>query len=288
MLVWTLLACDQKPPEPPPPPPAAAAPSAESMLAAGACKTDGTVAAVRSIALADGRALLEVTCAMFAYQGTYEYWWPAPLKPVAGPAGAFALLGVPTVDPMTGVLTWLEKDRGPGDCGNWYRYALEGDEFVQKEHRQRACDAAGDAGPPETWPIAVAGPCGADHVVFACPTDNGKQILVCQSEGHVQYRFGAPAFQELVFPADSSPMRFTLEDRNYAQSQATVLAFENEGFVYEVTDAIGGGGENGASNNFQGVYVLKGGKTVATVGCSASPETDWDAIRALVPAPKGE
>ncbi len=161
----TLLACARDPapaassaegtsavaPEPTPP---AAPPLHARLLEAGVCASEGTVSHTEAVVLAEGRTVLVVQCALFAYQGTYELAWAKTHQPVLDQDGSgLSLVGLPALSPE-GTLTWTSLDRGAGDCGHVYRYTLKGDRFVEEEHRYRPCPAVPeDAPPPEAWPL---------------------------------------------------------------------------------------------------------------------------------------
>lgn len=131
----------------------------DTLRAAGACPDleEGVQPAQVEKVEAGGRPLYVVTCETFAYQGTFELWrqqagaWKAVTdeddKPVRG-------LGVPVVT-EDGAVSWLEKARGPGDCGE-YHEMKDGPRGMRVTlHTARACDApvgdGEDLGDPRTW-----------------------------------------------------------------------------------------------------------------------------------------
>lgn len=277
-------------PAPAPKPTPVAMPSKGALLKAGLCSDDGTIQEMQVVSLSDGRSLIEVTCAMYAYQGTFSYAWPDGRPVVDQDGDPIQLLGFPGLDAETGVLSWLSKARGPGDCGDWYRYTLEQDRFVLQEHRSRSCDAETDPEtfpPPHLWPLQgpyKEGLCAnGETVYFSCPVSASKVLSVCGSSGEVQYRFGPPGAPELSYPHDGSTGPFGLSEVRTVRSVATVLTVTSNDIRYEVTDAIGGGGgPDAAANNFQGVYVYQGDKQLAAIRCNTEPTTDWSALQPLL------
>ena len=230
--------------------------------------------------------LIEANCTMAAYQGVFEYAWADGNRPVRDQNGQLlSVVGLPTFEADSGTLRWLSKARGVGDCGDHFVYVLEGDQLKLREHRSRGCDdetEVNDIPPPEAWPLVEAtGHCAVGEMVFfSCPTSSTKTLSLCGGAGEVQYRYGPPGAPELVFPEDSSAAAFTVKTESYARAIATIASFNNGDINYQVTDSSGSGGMDGESNNFQGVYVFKGDKLLATVGCKGTPETRWDALEA--------
>ena len=219
---------------------------------------------------------------MAAYQGTYEYWFADP-SPRKAPGLPPTVVGLPEIG-SDGAITWLEKARGPGDCGDYYVFTLSGDAWSEKEHRRRACsDDASEVPPPTSWPL-ITNPCApGDQPLMQCDATNGKNVAVCGSAGRLQYRFGAVGAPELVFPPDANPRAFQFKYETTVRSERNILEFTNDGYVYDITDAIGGGGTDDAEyNNFQGVEVWKDGKVVATVSCAGMLDPDWDRIKATI------
>ena len=100
--------------------------------------------------------MLLVTCENFAYQSTFEYWAASPMVPLKTRAGSIlGGLGLPTME-AEGTVEWLEKSRGPGDCGTLHTYAPSGEVWVLKAERSRECDAGdGDPGAPQSWPLTA-------------------------------------------------------------------------------------------------------------------------------------
>ena len=119
--------------------------------------------------------MLQVQCAMFAYQGKTAFAWVESGQPVRDQDGEILhLIGLPELAP-DGTLTNVERARGAGGCGSYVRYALEGERFILQEHRSRKCDADADAPPPEQWPLvgeaSRTSHCTADETIhFSCST----------------------------------------------------------------------------------------------------------------------
>lgn len=133
----------------------------DQLRAAGACPDldEGVQPAhVEEVELGGGRAISVVTCETFAYQGTFELWeqqagaWKPVTdedrRPVRG-------LGVPAVA-KDGAVTWLEKARGPGDCGDFYELQPGPRGYRVTTHTGRSCDTPVGPGEeladPRTWP----------------------------------------------------------------------------------------------------------------------------------------
>ena len=92
------------------------------------------------LTLSTGRQIVEVGCEMAAYQGMFRYAWRDGSGPVLDERGQpLALVGLPDFDLRADALISLEKARGVGGCGEWYRLSLQGDRFVEIEHRSRRC-----------------------------------------------------------------------------------------------------------------------------------------------------
>jgi len=293
-LLMLLLACDgSAPPAEPAPSPAPvptpapapqAAPDKASLLAAGLCSDDGTIQEMQAVTLSDGRKLLELTCAMYAYQGTFSYAWADSGEPVRDQDGnILSLLGWPGLDTETGALAWLSKARGVGDCGDYFVYQLEGDRFVQKEHRSRGCDNnADEVPPPDQWPLAGSGigHCtGGEVAYFSCATSATKVLSLCGGSGSLQYRFGPVGAPELAHPANSAASAFTVGTKSYPQFQAETASVANGDVTYEIHEASGAGGPNAETNNFVGVYVFEGEELLASVSCSGDVTSDWAALQ---------
>lgn len=115
-----------------------------------------------------GRRLVQVTCSLAAYQGTFMLYLVDASRDVTGPLGLLAyrdpgsgrptvtretqILGLASFAPGTGRLTILDKFRGIGDCGIYSTFRLAGDRFVPVEVRAKTrCDGRYGGGPTR-WP----------------------------------------------------------------------------------------------------------------------------------------
>jgi hypothetical protein len=115
-----------------------------------------------------GRGLVEVTCALGAYQGTEMLYLVRGDRRTVGPLALLTyvdpgngkpeprrltvILGVFSWSPRTGELTVFDKFRGPGDCGIFSRFRLVGDRFRTLEVRAKtACDGKPPYDPTR-WP----------------------------------------------------------------------------------------------------------------------------------------
>ncbi|MEL6341999.1 MAG: DUF1176 domain-containing protein [Myxococcota bacterium] len=165
-LVSIALACsgapeiDETPPPPPTPAPETPPKPDTTQKPAGVgplCPDDLEPIEQRRIPVEDGLALIEVSCEMFAYQGRFIYWLERDgQRQPAVAGGGLDLLGFPGFDPADRTITNLSKYRGPGDCGEWLKFKLEGERFVLKEHRIRECDDNADFDnipSPDQWPL---------------------------------------------------------------------------------------------------------------------------------------
>jgi len=131
--------------EPPAPTPAPGGSLLDTLLAVGACaKSENNpdfVRTVKELATSDGRPVYEVSCEMFAYQGTYDYFLGPP---ESAKQLSVDVLGLPEWDAVNDRLHWFEKARGPGDCGTYHEYQLRGDVLKLDVLRERACSDSVD------------------------------------------------------------------------------------------------------------------------------------------------
>lgn len=216
-LLALLTGCfSNSPPEPPAdapdaPPPADAPPQAElpleaALLAAGACAgTELLEGRPAAIATYEEGALAIVACERFAYQEAFEVWrrdasgaW-GPVQ--SGVGVALKGLGGPELDATTGELWWLEKSRGPGDCGAYYRYRLEGAVALLTEHRARECEDEGEIPPVRQWPIV--GPSGTGRLESLQNGDAACYVAIVEDSGAMQSWHGsfdlcAPEVEALI------------------------------------------------------------------------------------------
>lgn len=155
--------------------------------------------------------------------------------------------------------------------------ACSGIEITELDASPGSTDGPSASGWSETCAAA------ADRV-FHCTTGDDKEIAVCvgpAADPWVRYRIGPKGgAADLLFSEDrdGSLASFTLEDRVFAQGVGTVLKFESGGVTYELTERVGGGGPDGAANNFTGVYALRGDETIGAVQCGADATADWERL----------
>ena len=129
---------------------------------------DDEASGVQRHPLTDGRALIEITCFLGAYQGQSLWYVQTPSETPAqlafdqfdAPDGGVlehyrdpALVGTVTVDADEGKLVVLRKYRGIGDCGQLLTYRLSDAEAKLVELRVRDCDDDAAYTPPERWPV---------------------------------------------------------------------------------------------------------------------------------------
>lgn len=133
----------------------------EALGSAGACRDAEIEKPLRVIAWETrDDAVYAAECEGFAYQSNYEWWTRGPkgfVRATRADGSPVNMLGYPSFDLEKGQAEWLEKARGPGDCGDWYRYRREGSVFTLEEHRSRSCEAdPGEVPPPSEWPLVPA------------------------------------------------------------------------------------------------------------------------------------
>jgi hypothetical protein len=116
--------------------------------------------------LADDEALVEVTCQFGAYQGSFALVrLDGPRAtlvrgPRADDTGALTdtsavHVGYLMVDPEARTFSVFAKSRGPGDCGVYSSYALDGDAARLTEVRARDCaeEIPDELPAPREWPV---------------------------------------------------------------------------------------------------------------------------------------
>lgn len=103
------------------------------------------------------KRLVQVSCFLGAYQGTFMLYLVDAKRRATGPLVLVSyrdpgsgrptltrqkeILGVASFTPATGILTVLDKFRGVGDCGIYSTFRLKDDRFVPTEVRAKvACD----------------------------------------------------------------------------------------------------------------------------------------------------
>jgi hypothetical protein len=130
---------------------------------------------------------------------------------------------------------------------------------------------------------AAPSPCPAGTaVVMSCPAKQ-KHVAVCVDAApkptYAQYRFGPLATltttPELLVPQDVKEgfSRFAFARQDLASGTSATLTFSNGDATYEVytQDGRDAGG---------GVNVTRGGKVIATIGCSGAIEEHWERLEA--------
>jgi hypothetical protein len=162
-MLLLLISCTRTtPPTEPTEPVAPIAPITSETPAApsppeGACPEEQGDSGPRSVTAhpIPGGEVLAVVCRFYAYQGSFEYWLA---RDGADPVRLLADFGLDTFDAESLELVNFQKARGPGDCGDWWRYRIEGDALVTLEHRARGCEEElpddGELPPPSEWPLA--------------------------------------------------------------------------------------------------------------------------------------
>ena len=130
-------------------------------------------------------------------------------------------------------------------------------------------------------------PCEGGEAWFSCPVKGGKVLRVCGAGGEapwMRYVYGKPGVPELVFPEarEGSVARFRWEERVTVQAMGDALLFDNAGVTYEVTEMVGSGGRDAEMNNYAGVYVTQGAKTLARIPCTGAPTSDWARMRGVL------
>lgn len=164
LMLPVLLACTRTAtPEPAPAPvaepvaeptPVAEEPPAPT-APAGACPEEDGPTRVQAHPIPGGN-VLEVDCRFYAYQGSFEYWL---IRKGGQPIRLLADVGMSRFEAESMEVINFQKARGPGDCGDWWRYRIEGDALVTLEHRAQGCedvppvDPEGDLPDPAKWPL---------------------------------------------------------------------------------------------------------------------------------------
>jgi len=155
------------------------------------------------------------------------------------------------------------------------------------------------AAAPAQAPVAAPAPsaaasawdehCGTpETAVFNCMADEPNEIVVCGSsfdDPWLRVRYGTFSAPQILHPDSPEGVmeQFKLEERSYIRSQGPALVFERDGMTYELVEmAGGGGGPDASANNFAGIYVRKGEDLVRQISCTSEPNSDWNAIRAIL------
>lgn len=125
--------------------------------------------------------------------------------------------------------------------------------------------------------------CGSGAVFFSCPVAGEKVLSVCGTIGtaaSIAYHFGPLGSPELSFPEEAagSTAKFAHEALTAAMSQGNQVAFENDGYRYEIIEMQGAGGVHGEANNFSGVMITRSGESVVAISCAGSVVSDWEKL----------
>ncbi|MCA9570793.1 MAG: hypothetical protein KC656_23290 [Myxococcales bacterium] len=244
-----------------------------ALLAAGVCARSGTILKVETVALSDGRGVHEAQCVLGAYQGNFEYSFAEPMGPIRTTAGeTFVAAGWPELS-VDGEVRVFAKARGLGDCGSKYLYRLRGDAFGLVEERGRACtDELPD--PDAEWPLVDRGHCTNDEIVwFTCDAGKGRALSVCGRVDGVQYRFGPRGAPGLMYPADSAPGAFAIEEVRPPRFGHR-LRFRNEDVVYTVFE-VSRADNIGGHWHTAGVDVARNGTSLAAILCTGPVSARW-------------
>ena len=147
-------------------------------------------------------------------------------------------------------------------------------------------------------PRPPAGPAAAGQASFCTPTEavvfscrtGSKLVSVCASPeagpawGYVQYRIGKPDSTEpleLTLPAGRvpPPKAATAETVGFSGGGGAWMRFRSGQVAYVVYTGIGKWGPRGEIQEKAGVVVERAGKQVASLKCSAKPQSqlgpDW-------------
>jgi len=121
---------------------------------------------IEAYPLDDGRSLVEVICSLGAYQGSSRLYlldtsstahalnfrqFQAPDVGKLEPYDDKLVTGLMQVRPQLGEITVWRKYRGIGDCGQFLRYHLTGNQLHLKELRMQECEDEPNFLPPEQW-----------------------------------------------------------------------------------------------------------------------------------------
>jgi hypothetical protein len=159
-------------------------------MALGACREDA-IAAPESVTERPigGLRLLEVTCAMWAYQASFEVWRldGDVLAPLTVRGAPLRSAGLPEFDEATRRISWLSKARGPGDCGEFTIIEIRDAAAFLVEKRARDCDAP----PPEHddlwsaphWPLVEPTPGLVGTLVSVQDGDTAGHVVLRDADG---------------------------------------------------------------------------------------------------------
>ena len=155
-------------------------PQKAALRAAGLCPDAGDIQGIQTTRLANGRALLEVQCAMFAYQGAYAFAWAESGQPLRDQDGEILhLVGLPDLAPDGPDQPERARGRGVRPCP----VCREGERFVQG-----APGPGVDTGPDAPTRAVAAGRrgrrtshCAPDETVYFSVRPPGRRWSRCGS-----------------------------------------------------------------------------------------------------------
>ncbi|MCO4747629.1 MAG: hypothetical protein KC912_22730 [Proteobacteria bacterium] len=126
----------------------------------------------------------------------------------------------------------------------------------------------------------ASGHCAAGEVeFFGCEVDGGKVASLCGVGAELQYRYGRPGAIELSAPEPPSTEGFRYTEESWARAQATAVSLVHEDVVYWLIDkSCSGAMGEGEMNNFNGLEVILGNETLASMRCSIVARGDLSAL----------
>lgn len=85
-----------------------------------------------------------------------------------------------------------------------------------------------------------------EEVYFSCPLENNKIVSICgkgnhsPGEGYVQYRYGLPGHEELIYPTGKTPPAgiFQQVDASEGSVKQNLIKFKVDGYTYAVNQAF--------------------------------------------------
>jgi hypothetical protein len=118
-----------------------------------------------------------------------------------------------------------------------------------------------------------------EQIVFSC-TAGKKIISVCSApkgsaNNYLEYRYSSSNKSKLTYRADqaSTPRQFNRATLTGASSSSTVLWFENQGYLYAVSDPVKG---------TPSLIVQKAKKEISSTECKANMKIDLEISNALI------
>ena len=139
--------------------------------------------------------------------------------------------------------------------------------------------------PAEPTLTESSGHCVSGEVeFFGCEVDGGKVASLCGVGAGLQYRYDRPGTIELSAPEPASIEGFRFTRESWARSQATAVSLVNDDVVYWLIDkSCSGAMGEGEMNNFNGLEVLRGQETLASMRCKTQARGDLDALGDSLP-----